>query len=476
MCSQTEFCCLLGPTGLLLRGTHLTTDGLWHQEVGALIAYTMLLQLVSAAVSPLGPAVQYWHASRQWRKQLTLVEMINVHTGAELDLPKYIGKAFAFFFVVVAFGAALPILYVAGVLFFASTWCVQRWALLRVHRLPPAYHVSLMVDTLWWVEVAASVHLFLGCWSYANVPSNPYGSDTWTPPFVNGTKVESSFIASVTGANSTGGAVGGWSDGYNISGHVNSYGTLLLFVAASALIVKILLDLTLHFLSLLLPVPRDSRALWNLLSSRYRKARALLSSSVQPNGEAPPVPPAFDEAPTDGDLAIADSLELDGDPIFSKALVGVSLNKVRSYQGGVVHVSNVSHAPAAWRDSLAYANPLKLLFAATGLQRARVRLTPEQWQTDAKPLPAQLTGSSNISYEPEYSPHYSKAYEYMAPTYVLDEAVKVFDKPEKAVGEADDTAGTQDNTEESDDDDDDGDDTDDELTIEARYVLSRQSA
>ena len=84
-------------------------------------------------------------------------------------------------------------------------------------RLHPSQHGR-------WVEVATFFHLFLGCWSYANVPSDPYGSDTWTPPFVNGTKAESSFLARVTGANATGGAVGGFSDGYNISGHVNSYG------------------------------------------------------------------------------------------------------------------------------------------------------------------------------------------------------------------------------------------------------------
>ena len=73
LCGSTEFCCVLGPTGLLLRGSYLTMDGPWHQEVGALIAYTMMLQCATAAAAPLGPALQHWYNKRGWRQQITLV-------------------------------------------------------------------------------------------------------------------------------------------------------------------------------------------------------------------------------------------------------------------------------------------------------------------------------------------------------------------------------------------------------------------
>ena len=39
-----------------------------------------------------------------------------------MDLPKFIGKAFAFFFVTLAYGAVMPLLYLNGMIYFAATY------------------------------------------------------------------------------------------------------------------------------------------------------------------------------------------------------------------------------------------------------------------------------------------------------------------------------------------------------------------
>ena len=46
----------------------------------------------AAIFTPVAPALLFWFQKRGWRNQITLVEMIKLHTGPEIDLPKFIGK------------------------------------------------------------------------------------------------------------------------------------------------------------------------------------------------------------------------------------------------------------------------------------------------------------------------------------------------------------------------------------------------
>ena len=62
-----------------------------------------------------------------------------------------------------------------------------------------------------------------------------------------------------------------------------------------ALVAKIGLDIALHILSWFIPVPRDSRALYKVIRSRYRKTKKLLNAAVQPIGGATDVAPAAKE-------------------------------------------------------------------------------------------------------------------------------------------------------------------------------------
>mgnify|MGYP007078128617 CR=1 FL=1 len=92
----------------------------------------------------------------------------------------------------------------------------------------------------------------------------------------------------------------------------------------------------------------------------------------------------------------------------------------------------------------------------------RMRITPEQWAA-ATPLAAKLSHVSHISYEPEFSPHYDRAYAYMAPAYMLNEAVT------KQVAQQ--AEGTVDEEEESSTEDDEDESSEPELTTEAKFAL-----
>ena len=81
------------------------------------------------------------------------------------------------------YAACLPILYLVGIVFFAGTWAVERFALLRINRTPPPYSFELITSTLGWMPFAVCFHLFFAAWGFASLPSAPLGSSTWEPPY-----------------------------------------------------------------------------------------------------------------------------------------------------------------------------------------------------------------------------------------------------------------------------------------------------
>ncbi|KAL3933881.1 MAG: hypothetical protein SGPRY_000085 [Prymnesium sp.] len=430
------------------------------QEVGAPIVYTMVLQVFFALFIPLLPGVEHWRARRAWSSKFTLGEMIKLHTRPEPNLPIIVGKAYAFLFVTTIWGGAMPLLYLLGMLFFLSASLVHRYVMLRLHCHPPVYSPSLLYKTLWWVEPAVFFKLLATCWAYANVPSEPFGADQWTAPFGNSTS-SASLVSSLLGDST---ALAGLDGGYNIGGHINSNGTLMLMMAAIALVGKIALDRTLTLLSHLLPVPRNS-GLVAKRCARHAHATPLFSPALAlPSPHATALnlilltlPPPFPslilcssrvhvEEQHDADVHFTDQLEIDGDPNFTKALEGVDLSK--------------AHPITIPRSSE------HTIFTLLGLQQPKLRLSAEEWLKDASPLHAHLSGAHNVSYEPEHSPLYAKAYEYMTPAHVFEE------------NRADDMSARAAQPQAWDPDDDVSDGSTDssevELTTEAKYYLAMQ--
>ena len=52
-------------------------------------------------------------------------DMERLYVGPPIDLPKFVGKAYAFCFVAMAYSAVLPILYLAGIVFFGGLWLCE---------------------------------------------------------------------------------------------------------------------------------------------------------------------------------------------------------------------------------------------------------------------------------------------------------------------------------------------------------------
>lgn len=449
MCAADEYCCVFGPTGLLLRGSYLSMDTSWHVEVrralhvqpsegyaylqpcqssprshsppsslqvGSLIAYTMILQMFVASVAPVPFALLHCLQKRYtWQSKLTLPEMNALWTGPPIDLPKFFGKAFAFFAVTMAYSVVEPLLYVNGVLYFSLTWIVERWAMLRLHRTPPAYSISLIEETVWFVEWAVFLHLFFGFWAYANVPSDSIDGGPWTPP-------DSTLSVAVNTSTSANSTVTGLAslDSYNIRGHINSWGTLFMACGSLGLLSHLLLDLVLKYLSRVVPIPPSTAACAGAILGIMRDALHRARVATLP-GTAPPLQPVVNE---DG-AAITEELELVGDPPFHCALKGVHLDDVRVCKGGrlVQKAQVASSAKRKWHQLVARFGPTSALFRLFRLAERAEDISIEQWEA-ATPKSAQLRGGSNISYLPEFSQMHEAAYAYMAPGHVLDAAVK----------------------------------------------------
>jgi hypothetical protein len=97
-----------------------------------------------------------------------------------------------------------------------------------------------------------------------------------------------------------------------------------------------------------------------------------------------------------------------------------------------------------------------------------------QWAS-AVPVAAKLSKEKNISYEPEFSPQYEHAYEYMAPSYVLAEAVKVYSKDQAlpAVATEDEGGAVVEGGGTDSEDAYSESDSELDLTLEARYSYAR---
>ena len=123
------FCCILGPTGALMRGQHVTMWAGWHEDVGSLLISSLVIQALLATVLWAAPMVV--HLLKRAIKAASVMhryDMEALYEGPPIDLPKFIGKAYAFYFVSISFAAVLPVLYAVGIVFFFASWVTQRYA------------------------------------------------------------------------------------------------------------------------------------------------------------------------------------------------------------------------------------------------------------------------------------------------------------------------------------------------------------
>jgi len=183
------FCCEVGPKGFFARGalsddpaaTMATMSAAWHKDVGILLVSSLFIQAVSGLFVWIAPCATAILKRRCCAGGVMhRYDMEALYEGPEIDLPKFIGKAYAFFLLTLLYAAVLPVLYPIGVLFFAGTWAVERYSLLRVHRTPAPYSFELITKTLGWLPWAVVLHLGFAFWGLASLPAPPLGGGTWT--------------------------------------------------------------------------------------------------------------------------------------------------------------------------------------------------------------------------------------------------------------------------------------------------------
>ena len=213
----TAFCCLLGPDGLLLRSDTIDLSADWHIEVGAVVAFSMILQIFIGAAAPLvGAAVSALRRRLLLKSRVTVEDVLALHTGPAFNVPGLISKAISFFAVVLMYSAAVPLLYLVGFVYFASQYLLLKWAVLRVWQRPPQYSYKLLHGSMGLLQFSVALHALLGWWAYSESPGFPLSGDTWYRPLLGGSERTDWFSGS--GFN--------WqwdADGFGLVDHINSW-------------------------------------------------------------------------------------------------------------------------------------------------------------------------------------------------------------------------------------------------------------
>lgn len=443
------FCCVVGPKGFLARGLHVTMTSDWHRDVGTILTSSLLIQALLALVLWLGPLCGF-KAKRALLKGGVMhrYDMESLYEGPPIDLPNFIGKAYAFAFVMLMYAAVIPLMYAIGLVFFLASWLTQRFAFFNVHATPPPYSFELISTTLGWMPWAIVLHLGFAFWGFASLPSHTLDGSAWQRPFPDmkpyGSKSVLDLLAtgggaagnytSLAGFTTGGGALtssvlGSLSYIYDLPAHINSLPTFILFAATLLVLLQRLLVL---FRSSPLYLPLE-RAAGKALSAARAAVLRNKTGKVAPDGED----------------------EVVVDPPFSQVLQGVDRHNVRELDGEILHefqlkIPSSSSLKGRLLDLTHRLTPSALVFQALGLYERYESISKDEWK-DAKPLYTKLARAADISYQPEFHPTYEKAYLYLAEP----ERLKVFTEANKPKPPPEGVFGAESESE-SDEDEDDG--------------------
>ena len=388
-------------------------------------------------------------------------------------------------------------MYLVGIVFFAGTWAVERFALLRINRTPPPYSFELITSTLGWMPFAVCFHLFFAAWGFASLPSAPLGSSTWEPPYnasefeqgsgtVNYTNVdmsaqwENDVLGPFTGSLATN-LLYVMSYVYNMDS-VNSLPTFIL-ISASWLSFIYLAARVIRATGLCYPIEvgirRGARATYRIvrrkgdkvapadkgLSEDHEKRRAMAAKlaagqilskeelamlkqasmdalakkisegKVLNPDEMAQLKQAQASQPADEYAEATSEEEIVIDPPFSVVLKGISRDNVRCDEDGtIVHESQLKLRHDLL-DKIMGFTPTMLMFRLLGMFERREPISKEEWDK-ATPLFTRLTRAADISYQPEFHPTYEKAFVFMKNPEQLDAFNAAKDAKKKAEEEA----------------------------------------
>ena len=161
--------------GAIFSGARSDFTWKWYLEVGTAVTVTMFINVFALNASSFSAAVQTkllrcvdrgCSVDMSITGQKLQVQLENMYTGPKMMLEERYAALLVQFTVSVIYSGGMPILWIIGFLGFLVGFIVDKWAFLRVYRLPPKYGPALArkcTDVLPYVVIG---HALLAVWSY----------------------------------------------------------------------------------------------------------------------------------------------------------------------------------------------------------------------------------------------------------------------------------------------------------------------
>ena len=166
----------VGLEGLFFNGQYNDFTPEWYDVVGITIFTTAFVN----GISPVFTAANYIFAlflrcadrtcSKDEKKTRKIIqsEYEAQYTGKQIEFDNRFSVLIAMIWVVMMFSAAIPVLYLAGVLLCFFTYWTDKFLLLKFYRSPPRHGSNLAHRARNIIEWSLLIHLFTGMYMLSN--------------------------------------------------------------------------------------------------------------------------------------------------------------------------------------------------------------------------------------------------------------------------------------------------------------------
>mmetsp|Transcript_77143 Transcript_77143/g.218305 ORF Transcript_77143/g.218305 Transcript_77143/m.218305 type:complete len:1105 (-) Transcript_77143:145-3459(-) len=160
-----------------LNGNYSDFDSDWYAAVGSGLTLTILMQVFTVTVPQLvmaycvNPVVIWFYR----RGVVTQKALNSVYMLPEWYLSNRIAETTSTIFVIVMYSGGMPFLNVVGCLYCCLAYWIDKWALLKGSRQPPAYKADMLRHSAALFPVAAFFHTVIALWAFGNQNIFPSG-------------------------------------------------------------------------------------------------------------------------------------------------------------------------------------------------------------------------------------------------------------------------------------------------------------
>ena len=367
------FSCFFGEKGIFLKGEHFDIGPRWYMDVGASLCLTFIIIALTRPAPIVLSTLKYWLMKAFTSGGVRHVELMKaLYVGPIPRLPFLLGKMIAFSALCIMFSTLLPMLHVLLFLYLVSSYCWDKWYLLRICRLPTPYDASFVHKTLGWVQWVLVLKLALGYWGFASLPGISLNQ------VIRGV---SSTFRDVAGGRANGVNRSSAAILQSLSGNIwvertLTLGSLLMAIGVALLILMIILSLL-------------GGAVWEAAKNTWVNIRI----GDKNEGHLWPA-----EYPSFSDV-------LRGEGISSRVRILKKANLAKGQREVLALESDVDG-----RSCTSCMNPVQALLWLFGIQITRPKIkTLEDFHALEERTNA-IIGSQNMSYAPHFMPDYKAAF------------------------------------------------------------------